>query len=213
MPPLPAGSLPAAALLSHAFLPSRCLPSAPPTIPRRSHASPQVRLALDKRSGQMYACKSISKAKLISKEDVDDVRREVGGRAAWVLAGGGRRAWGCLLGAAQQQGQRATPPFCCPCRLGCRRCRLAGGVCTWSAAASWVHLPRPARHGRPQPTPAMLRCAAPRPAGGDPQPGVAARHGGGAAPGVRGPRRGCALELRVVAQRCTSWALRLTLRV
>jgi calcium-dependent protein kinase len=36
-----------------------------------------VRLALDKKTGQMYACKSISKAKLISPEDVEDVRREV----------------------------------------------------------------------------------------------------------------------------------------
>ena len=37
-----------------------------------------VRLVQDKKMGRMYACKSISKAKLISKEDVDDVRREVG---------------------------------------------------------------------------------------------------------------------------------------
>ncbi|EFN53790.1 hypothetical protein CHLNCDRAFT_36351 [Chlorella variabilis] len=36
-----------------------------------------VRLVQDKKMGRMYACKSISKAKLISKEDVDDVRREV----------------------------------------------------------------------------------------------------------------------------------------
>lgn len=36
-----------------------------------------VRLVVDKKTGQAFACKSISKAKLISKEDVDDVRREV----------------------------------------------------------------------------------------------------------------------------------------
>lgn len=36
-----------------------------------------VRLVLEKRTGELYACKSISKAKLISKEDVEDVIREV----------------------------------------------------------------------------------------------------------------------------------------
>lgn len=36
-----------------------------------------VRLVLDRKTGEAYACKSISKAKLIAKEDVDDVRREV----------------------------------------------------------------------------------------------------------------------------------------
>lgn len=40
-----------------------------------------VRLVLEKRTGQLYACKSISKAKLISKEDVEDVIREVRRRA------------------------------------------------------------------------------------------------------------------------------------
>ncbi|GAB4815929.1 hypothetical protein N2152v2_002975 [Parachlorella kessleri] len=36
-----------------------------------------VRLVLEKRSGELFACKSISKAKLITKEDVEDVKREV----------------------------------------------------------------------------------------------------------------------------------------
>ncbi|PSC70004.1 calcium-dependent kinase [Micractinium conductrix] len=36
-----------------------------------------VRHVVEKETGQSYACKSISKAKLITKEDVDDVRREV----------------------------------------------------------------------------------------------------------------------------------------
>ena len=31
--------------------------------------------AVDKKTGQLYACKSISKAKLICKEDVEDVQR------------------------------------------------------------------------------------------------------------------------------------------
>lgn len=35
-----------------------------------------VRVAKDKRTGSIYACKSISKAKLVSKDDIDDVRRE-----------------------------------------------------------------------------------------------------------------------------------------
>lgn len=36
-----------------------------------------VRLVVETKTGRPYACKSISKAKLISKEDVEDVRREV----------------------------------------------------------------------------------------------------------------------------------------
>ncbi|KAI3425213.1 hypothetical protein D9Q98_008981 [Chlorella vulgaris] len=36
-----------------------------------------VRLVIEKATGKLYACKSISKAKIISREDVDDVRREV----------------------------------------------------------------------------------------------------------------------------------------
>lgn len=31
--------------------------------------------AVDKKTGQLYACKSISKAKLICKDDVEDVQR------------------------------------------------------------------------------------------------------------------------------------------
>lgn len=31
--------------------------------------------ACDKKTGQLYACKSISKAKLVCKEDVEDVQR------------------------------------------------------------------------------------------------------------------------------------------
>jgi hypothetical protein len=42
-----------------------------------------VRLVLEKKSGKLYACKSISKAKLISKEDVQDVRREVRAGVGW----------------------------------------------------------------------------------------------------------------------------------
>lgn len=58
-----------------------------------------VHLAQDKRGGGLYACKSISKAKLISKEDVEDVRREVGAPGCtWVLA-----SW---LGAGQLAGCR-----------------------------------------------------------------------------------------------------------
>lgn len=36
-----------------------------------------MRLVVENKTGQPYACKSISKAKLISREDVEDVRREV----------------------------------------------------------------------------------------------------------------------------------------
>eukprot|EP01024_Parvocaulis_polyphysoides_P028208 TRINITY_DN25509_c1_g2_i2.p1 TRINITY_DN25509_c1_g2~~TRINITY_DN25509_c1_g2_i2.p1 ORF type:complete len:481 (+),score=100.05 TRINITY_DN25509_c1_g2_i2:147-1589(+) len=36
-----------------------------------------VRVAVDKSSGERHACKTISKAKLVVKEDVDDVAREV----------------------------------------------------------------------------------------------------------------------------------------
>lgn len=36
-----------------------------------------VRLVTDKKTGEQFACKSISKAKLITKEDVEDIRREV----------------------------------------------------------------------------------------------------------------------------------------
>lgn len=35
-----------------------------------------VRVAKDKRTGAISACKSISKAKLVSRDDIDDVRRE-----------------------------------------------------------------------------------------------------------------------------------------
>jgi hypothetical protein len=49
-----------------------------------------VRLVVEKKTGHLFACKSISKAKLITKEDVDDVRREVPAAAAaqpppWLL--------------------------------------------------------------------------------------------------------------------------------
>ena len=50
-----------------------------------------------RRSGAMYACKSISKAKLVSEEDVADVKREVGAAGRVLLAGVGeaepQRTW------------------------------------------------------------------------------------------------------------------------
>ena len=59
----------------------------PPPIPAGKGAFGTVRLVLEKKSGKLYACKSISKGKLISKEDVQDVRREV--RAGCGLVGAG----------------------------------------------------------------------------------------------------------------------------
>ena len=60
-----------------------------------------VRLALEKKSGTMYACKSISKAKLVSQEDVADVRREVRRWRRRGVAAGQMRcqgAVGCIVG-------------------------------------------------------------------------------------------------------------------
>jgi calcium-dependent protein kinase len=36
-----------------------------------------TRLATDRKSGQQVACKSISKRKLVSADDIEDVRRQV----------------------------------------------------------------------------------------------------------------------------------------
>lgn len=36
-----------------------------------------VHLVFDKKTGQQYACKSISKRKLVTADDIEDVRREV----------------------------------------------------------------------------------------------------------------------------------------
>jgi hypothetical protein len=46
-----------------------------------------TRLATDRKTGQQVACKSISKRKLVSAEDIEDVRRQVVGCACieWLL--------------------------------------------------------------------------------------------------------------------------------
>ena len=36
-----------------------------------------MHLVIDKKTGDKYACKSISKRKLVTPEDVEDVRREI----------------------------------------------------------------------------------------------------------------------------------------
>lgn len=54
---------------------SRCWPAAAAAAGKGAFGV--VRLVVETKTGRPYACKSISKAKLISKEDVEDVRREV----------------------------------------------------------------------------------------------------------------------------------------
>lgn len=54
--------------------PCPVFPSSLPRLPGKG-AFGVVRHVVEKETGQSYACKSISKAKLITKEDVDDVRR------------------------------------------------------------------------------------------------------------------------------------------
>jgi NAD(P)H-nitrite reductase large subunit len=65
----------------------------PAALPAGKGAFGTVRLVLEKKSGKLYACKSISKGKLISKEDVEDIRREVGaGGSCWC----GDGCWSCV---------------------------------------------------------------------------------------------------------------------
>jgi hypothetical protein len=59
----------------HQFAGSRCTVTVLSVLPGKG-AFGVVHLVVEKKTGQMYACKSISKAKLITKDDVEDVRKE-----------------------------------------------------------------------------------------------------------------------------------------
>ena len=68
----------------------------------------------------MYACKSISKAKLVSEEDVADVKREVGAPGRLAMRGTGVGvACGVLMGAVTRVAvalwSRRALHRCCPC--------------------------------------------------------------------------------------------------
>lgn len=107
----------------------------PPHTP--AHAPPRagkgafgvVRLVVENSTGRPFACKSISKAKLISKEDVDDVRREVeilNLVSPHPTVAGLKQASARAQGASEGHPARSLgrPPRCrCHCR--CRRLKRA----------------------------------------------------------------------------------------
>lgn len=113
-----------------------------------------MRLVLDNKNGSMWACKSISKAKLISPEDVQDVKREVRLR---------QLCWWCVWCVRAQMGRagvwRAYLAMAA-CTAGCccaRRERAAGGrpvqrMLGHRSPALAMLLPLPDRHRQhPQP--------------------------------------------------------------